>query len=496
MKWKGIVSGVGTVMLIFPVSLVLPFIVGLLYKESFLGLLSWYILPGLLCLSVGSFMAAWAGRADRTLRDLRPVEALIIVAITWVLVALIGSFPYILTGTLRFFPDAFFESMSGFTTTGASVISDIDGQSHSILFWRALTQWIGGLGVIVLMVAIFSILLGGPKAGLLLMKGEVPGHKNDRFVPRIKDTAKFLWMIYGILTIIETVLLMVAGLSLYDAICHTFTTLSTGGFGTHTESIAAYNGYDTSLLIQFIFVVFMIFGSVNFVLHYNFMKGNWKAYFKDTEFKVYMGLLVLFWCIVGIDVAVNMKGQYSPGQALWASIFNVTSIISTTGYATEDFGQWPALSRFIMIILMLMGGMTGSTSGAIKTARFIIAFKAVRRSMKRIGHPRSKIPLRIGNVVFSERIVRSVGVFIFGYLSIFLLGSFMMTLTGLDVVSSLSAIATTMGGVGPGLNVIGPAQNFAEISVVGKLLLCFFMWLGRLELITGLILFFPSSYRS
>lgn len=496
MNWKGIVSGVGTVMLIFPVSLLLPFIVGLLYLEPFLGLLSWYILPGLLCLSIGSFLTAWSGRADRTLRDLRPVEALVIVAITWVLVALFGSLPYILTGTLSFFPDAFFESMSGFTTTGASVITDIDGQSHSILFWRSLTQWIGGLGVIVLMVAIFSILLGGPKAGMLLMKGEVPGHKNDRLVPRIKDTAKILWTIYGILTIIEVVLLTAAGLSLYDAICHTFTTLSTGGFGTHTESIAFYNSYGTAPLIQLIFVVFMLFGSVNFVLHYNFIKGNWKAYFKDTEFKVYMGMLVLFWFIIGVDVAVNMKGDHSPGEALWASVFNVTSIISTTGYATEDFGQWPALSRFIMILLMLMGGMTGSTSGAIKTARFIIAYKAVRRSMKRIGHPRAKVPLRINKVIFSERIVRSVGVFIFGYLSIFLIGSFLMTLTGLDIVSSLSALATTMGGVGPGLNVIGPAQNFAEISVTGKLMLCFFMWLGRLEIITGLVLFFPSSYRT
>jgi trk system potassium uptake protein TrkH len=495
MKFKGIVSGVGTILLIFPVSLLLPFIVGLLSKESILLLIESYLLPGLLCLSIGSFLTAYAGRADKATEDLRPVEALAIVAITWLLVAIIGSFPYMLMGTLPNFIDAFFESMSGFTTTGASVITEIDGLEKSILFWRALTQWIGGLGVIVLMVAVFSILLGGPKAGMLLMKGEVPGHKNDRFVPRLKDTAKLLWGIYAILTVAEVLLLTIAGLSLYDAICHTFTTLSTGGFGTHTASIAHYKDLPTAPIIEFIFVVFMIFGSVNFVLHYNFIKGNWKTYFKDHEFKVYMFILVTLCCIVGIDVALNRGDQYSPGQALWASIFNVTSMISTTGYATEDFGSWPALSQFLMVIAMLMGGMTGSTSGAIKTARIIIAYKAVGRSLKRIGHPRSKAPLRIGSIIFSEHIVRSVGVFIFGYLGIFVFGSFIMTLTGLDAVSSLSSVATSLGGVGPGLNLVGPSMNFYGLSAAGKLILCFFMWIGRLELVTALVLFFPWTYR-
>jgi trk system potassium uptake protein TrkH len=496
MKLKGIVSGVGTVMLIFPVTLLFPFIVGLLYREDLVLLLVSYILPGLLSLSMGSFMTSWAGRADKLSDDLRPVEALVIVSIIWVVIPLIGSLPYLLMGTLPRFENAFFESMSGFSTTGASVINEIDGLEHSILFWRSLTQWLGGLGVIVLMVAIFSVLLGGPRAGMLLMKGEVPGHKNDRVVPRLKDTAKILWMIYGILTVVEVVLLTAAGLNLYDAVCHTFTTLSTGGFGTHTDSIAHYKDLPTAPLIELIFVVFMILGSVNFVLHFNFLKGDVRTYFKDPEFKVYMLILVFFSLVVGTNVAWSMRSEYTPIQALWASVFNVTSLISTTGYATEDFGQWPALSRFIMVILMLMGGMTGSTSGAIKTARLMIAFKAIRRTLRRLGHPRAKIPLRLGGVVFNERIVRSVGVFIFGYLSIFLVGTFLMTLTGLDVISSLSALATTLGGVGPGLNELGPAKNFANVSIVGKFLLCFFMWLGRLELFTALVVFVPWTYRN
>ena len=327
------------------------------------------------------------------------------------------------------------------------------------------------------------------------MKGEVPGHKNDRMVPRLKDTAKLLWGIYAILTALEIILLTAAGLNLYDAVCHTFTTLSTGGFGTHTESIAYYKDLPAAPLIELIFVVFMIFGSVNFVLHYNLLKGNWRAFLKDTEFKVYMFMLLTFWCIVAVNVAWNMKDQYTPAQAMWASVFNVTSMLSTTGYATEDFGNWPLLSQFIMLVAMLTGGMTGSTSGAIKTARLIIAYKAVGRSLRRIGRPKAKIPLRVGDVIFNERIVRSVGVFIFGYLAIFALGSFMMTLTGMDAVTSLSSIATTMGGVGPGLNMVGPALNFSNVTTVGKLLLCFFMWLGRLELVTALVLFFPSTYK-
>ncbi len=496
MKLKLIVSGVGTVMLIFPVSLLLPFIVGLLYKESVLLLVESYLLPGLLCLSLGVLLTSWAGRADKLSEDLRPMEALVIVTLIWLVIPIIGALPFILMGTLPLFEDAFFESMSGFSTTGASVITEIDGLEHSILFWRSLTQWLGGLGVIVLMVAVFSVLLGGPKAGMLLMKGEVPGHKNDKVVPRLKDTAKLLWIIYGLLTVIEIVLLTLAGMTLYDAICHTFTTLSTGGFGTHTDSIAYYKDLPTAPLIELILVVFMILGSVNFVLHYNFLKGNIKTYFKDAEFKVYMFMLLFFWCVVGVNVAWTMRAEYSPAQALWASIFNVTSIISTTGYATEDFGQWPMLSQFIMVVLMLMGGMTGSTSGAIKTARLMIVYKAVRRTLRGIGHPKSMIPLRVGGVVFSERIVRSVGIFVFGYLSIFLVGTFFMTLTGLDMVSSLSALATTMGGVGPGLNLLGPAMNFSEVSIPGKYLLSFFMWIGRLELFTAFVLFMPDSYKN
>ncbi|MGA1819458.1 MAG: TrkH family potassium uptake protein [Thermoplasmatota archaeon] len=493
MRLKLLASGVGTVLLLFPISLVLPFITGLLYSEPVVDLLLAYLLPGLLTFLIGILFTTYGGRADKVAGDMRPVEALAVVSVVWVLIAIIGAFPFMVMNTLPNFVDAFFESMSGFTTTGSSVIVEIDGLPPSILLWRALTQWLGGLGVIVLMVAIFSVLLGGPKAGMLLMKGEVPGYSSEKIVPRLKDTAKILWGIYGILTLIQIVLLTLFGVSLYDAVCHTFTALSTGGYGTHTASIAYYQTYTWAPVIELIFVFFMMMGSINFILHYNFMRGNWKTYFKDVEFRVYIFILISLWCIVALDLALH--NVYDPAEAVRASVFNVTSIYSTTGYATEDYNQWPALSRFIMIIAMLMGGMTGSTSGAIKTARFIIAGKAVSRSLKRIGHPRSNPPLRVGNVIFSEGIVKGVGVFIFGYLAMFVVASFIMTLVGLDPLSAISSVATTMGGVGPGLNLIGPAANFSTVNVPGKLILSFLMWFGRLELITGLVLFFPSTYR-
>lgn len=493
MRFKGVASGLGIILLIFPISLLLPFITGLLYREGLLVLVVAYILPGVFTFSIGFFLYTYGRKRGGNTKDLRPVEALVIVALTWVLIALIGALPFMLINALPNFVDAFFESMSGFTTTGSSVITEIDPLPRSILLWRALTQWIGGLGVIVLMVAIFSVLIGGQKAGMLLMKGEVPGHSSEKLVPRLKDTAKILWGIYALLTLIEIVLLTILGVSLYDAVCHSFTTLSTGGYGTHTASIAFYENYAFAPLIEVVIVIFMMLGSINFVLFYNILKGRPKTLFKDAEFRIYILVLFVMLCIVSMDLMIN--DIYGPLESIRASLFNVTSIYSTCGYATKDFGQWPALSQFIMVVAMLMGGMTGSTSGAIKTARFIIAGKAVSRSLKRIGHPKATIPLRVGSVIFNERIVRGVGIFIFGYLAIFVFASFVMTLVGLDPVSALSSVSATMGGVGPGLGMVGPGANFADVNVPGKLILSFLMWFGRLEMITGLVLFFPSTYK-
>ena len=490
MRLKGLAAGVGTLLFVIPISLILPLVTGFLYGEDPLLILAAYVIPAILAASIGFTLRRWAGSEGK---DLRPTEALATVSIFWMLLALFGAFPYMITGSIPDFISAFFESMSGFTTTGSSVISDVDGQARSVLMWRSETQWIGGVGVVVLLVALLSQVLGGHKAGFLLMKSEVPGHSHEKIVPRLKDSAKVVISVYLILTVLETVLLTIFGLSLFDAVNHTFTTLATGGFGTHTESIAYYKDMTWAPLIEIIFIVFMIFGSVNFVLHYNLLKGDFKGYFRDVEFRVYMLIWVFFIGVVTLDLWVNKL--YSGGESLRASLFNVTSILSTTGYATEDFNQWPDLSRFIMVIAMIMGGMTGSTSGAIKTARFIILGKALRRNIKRIGHPRAHIPVRVGGIIFSEDIVRGVGLFVFAYLFIFVFSAFLMTLTGLDVVEAISAVATTMGGVGPGLGMVGPSSNFVGVNDVGKVILSLLMWVGRLELITCFVLFYPSTWK-
>ncbi len=492
MRFKQTVSGVGVILLIFPVAFLLPIITGLLYHEPIFILLKSFLLPALFSLSIGLFFTTWGGWGPAKELDLRASESLGVVAFTWLIIAGIGALPFVLMGTLPNFIDAYFESMSGFTTTGASVIIDIDGLEHSILIWRSLTQWLGGLGVVVLMVALFSMLLGGPKAGMRLMKGEVPGHKNDRIVHRIKDTAKILWVIYGLLTIAEITLLSIFGMSLFDAVCHTFATLSTGGYGTHTASIAYYSGMRTAPILEGIIFFFMFVGGVNFVLHYNFVTKGVKSYLKDPEFKVYLAVMGGLWLIVALDLTLN--NIYGPVESIRMSVFTMTSIQTTTGFVTGDYSTWPAFSKFIILIAMFIGGMTGSTGGGMKIARFMIAYKLVRRSLRRIGHPRSKIPLRVVNAILNERIARSVGLFIFAYLVIFLVGTLLISMTGLDAVSSLAAVAATIGNVGPGLGIVGPTSNYSSIHYSGKVILTILMWFGRLEIFTCLIILNPALY--
>jgi len=491
MRYKVVAAGIGLVMLIIPLGLTLPILTGLLYGEPLPKLFLSFALPGIAVAVLGMISFS---RGRELVKNLRPLEALVIVSAGWVLIAAVGALPFIIWGTIPNYVDAFFESMSGFTTTGASVITEIDGLPRSILLWRALTQWLGGLGVIVLMVALFSAFMGGPKAGMLLMKGEVPGHKSDKVVSRIKDTAKLLWVIYVVLTISEVILLTILGLSLYDAVCHTFTTLSTGGYGTHTTSIAHYRDLSTAPLIEMVFTFFMFVGGVNFVLHYNFIAKGVRSYLRDREFKVYAGIMAGLWLLVAADLALNRS--YSPGESMRMSVFTITSMQTTTGYVVSDYQTWPAFSQFIIIVAMFLGGMTGSTGGGMKIARLIIANNALRRSIRAIGHPSSHLPLRVSSLIIPEGIVRSVGLFIFGYLMLFLTGTFLVSLTGPDIVTSLSAVAATLGNVGPGLGLVGPTANYASLTYSAKVMLTALMWLGRLELLTCLVLLLPSTYRS
>lgn len=491
MRIKAVAAGVGTILMVMPAVMLLPIVVGSLYGEDLPVLAFSFLLPGMFSLLLGLLMRS-SGISQ--MRDIRPSEALVVVSLAWLGVGVVGALPYSIMGVFSSPIDCFFESISGFTTTGSSVIQSIDGLPRSILFWRAFTQWLGGMGIIVLAVALFSTMLGGPKAGFMLLKGEFPGHSKEKILPRVKDTAKALWLVYVALTLAQTAALAVLGVSIYDAICHSFTTLSTGGFSPYNASVGHFSGMRFGILIEAVFILFILMGNINFVLHYNLFRGRWRGYLKDQEFRFYMMAWSFFVILVMGDLIVN--SIYSPLEALRHSAFYIASLMSTTGYATVDYDLWPPLSRFVLLIVMLMGGMTGSTAGAIKTARIFILGRIILRSIRRIGHPRAVIPLRAGNVILSEDIVRGVLLFFFGYISILGVSTLIMTMTGLDALSAFSSVAATLGNVGPGLGIVGPMQNYSSISEFGKLYLAFLMWLGRLELITCLVIFFPSTWRT
>jgi trk system potassium uptake protein TrkH len=412
--------------------------------------------------------------------------------------------PYILSGTFPVNPadpagsfenfvNAYFESMSGFTTTGATVLetppSDPyypDTYGYSLILWRAETQWLGGMGIIVLSVVFLSRILSG---AILLLRAEA-GPTETRLRPKITATFAILRWIYVGITIIEIIALRLAGMRWYDAVCHSFTVIASGGFSPHFNSISGYpNG-----AIQILLTIFMFMAGVNFVLYYHAITGRPKKLFKDPEFQAYSGIMALGLTLIVLNLVLS--GGYPVEQAVREGIFNGVSIMSTTGYANANFDAWPDTARIILVIFMFIGGSAGSTAGAIKVIRILVLFKTVKREILRLLHPRAVIPIRLGGQTVPEHIVSGLSVFFFIYLAIALISTIALTFFGLDIVSALSGVATTMGGVGPGLGIIGPTQTYLGLSIPAKIWLSGCMWFGRLEIYAALILFFPSTYKS
>jgi len=406
-------------------------------------------------------------------------EGFAVAAFGWVLLAGFGSLPYILSGVLPNPVDAYFETMSGFTTTGASVISEIETLSKAILFWRSLTHWLGGMGIIVLTVALIPSL---KIAGLQMFKAEVPGPTKSKVLPRIAQTSRELYKIYLVITVLEIFLLKLAGMDWFDSVIHTFGTVATGGFSSKNTSIAAYD----SVLIELIIVVFMIICGINFALHYYSLRGNLKPTLKDPEVRLYLGIILVSVCLVTFDL-VN-SADYSTGKAARDSLFQVTSIMTTTGYASADFDQWPSMSKTVILLLMFVGGCAGSTGGGIKVSRYLIMFKSISRQIMKLIHPQAVIPLRMGKDVISQEVLDNVQTFFFLYMLI--LGSSVLFLSsmGLDLVSSISAVAATLGNVGPGLNLVGPMTNYFALPTASKVVLSFCMLIGRLEIYSILLI--------
>lgn len=404
----------------------------------------------------------------------------------WVSLTAFGSLPFILSGALPNPVDAFFETMSGFTTTGASVITNLDPLPRSLIFWRSLTHWLGGMGIVVFIVALIPSLR---VAGMQFFRAEVPGPTKSKVVPRVAQTSRELYQVYFLFTVLEIILLHFAGLPWFDSFIHSFGSVATGGFSSQNTSVSAYN----SLTVELILAFFMIICGVNFALHTQFLKGNRHAYRHDKEFRVYLAIIAAATIVIALDLFLVL--DLAPAQATRQAFFQVASIITTTGFSSVDFNLWPDFSRLILVVLMFVGGCSGSTSGAIKVVRFIILWKLATRQLQRLIHPQAVLPIRLGASVVPSEVVDAVQAFFILYLGIFTAAVVTVAACGADLLTAITAVATTLGNVGPGLSLVGPMSNFASFPDFVKALLSFCMLAGRLEVFTVLALFHPGFWR-
>lgn len=412
-------------------------------------------------------------------------EALVVVAVSWVLIGVFGALPYLFTGALPAFPDAFFETVAGFTTTGSTVLTNIEGLSYGMHWWRTLTHWLGGMGIVVLFIAIFPQLGVGAKH---LFKSEVPGPITEGLKPKIKETASALWKIYVGLTLAEAVLLYAAGLSPFDAVTHSFSTLATGGFSTRNASVAAFD----SVAVDLIVTVFMFLAGINFGLYFAALRGRWRALVRDPELHVYAALVAL----ATLAIAVNILSVHPNfGQALRYSVFQVVAVITTTGFGTDNFDAWPPFSKLLLVLLMFVGGMAGSTAGGMKVSRVMVLAKAAAIEVYRTFRPSVVKTVKLGRSTMPDPIVRSIFGFFVLFMAVFAAASLYLAALGLDVLTATTAVIATLGNIGPGLARVGSVENFAFIPASGKLVLSFCMILGRLELYTVLVLFLPAFWK-
>ena len=461
-------------------ALLLPLFVSAYYREMDVVLAFIYVI--VLLVTIGGIMEKGA----KGKRQIGIKEGLVIVTGGWVLTSFFGSLPFVFSGSLPSLIDAFFETVSGLTTTGSTLIDNIEALPRGILFWRSFTHWIGGMGILVLTLAILPAIGVG---GLQIFKAESPGPISDKMVPRIRDTATILYTSYFGLTLLLIILLLLGKLSLYDAAVHTFGAVGTGGLSIYQDSIGAYS----SNYVIFTIGIFMVASGVNFSLYYELFKGNWREFVQDSELKLYL-------FIIGaslILITLNLYGKDIYGslfETFKHAFFQISSIITTTGYITTDYEKWTSFSKGILFLLMFVGGCGGSTAGSIKVIRILILLKLVKREVLKILHPRAVIPIRVNCKVVSPDLVTGISSFFFLYLLFQVMGTLLISLEGIDLTSAASAVAATLGNIGPGFGVVGPTQTFSSFSGASKLFFSFLMLFGRLELYTVFILLLPNFW--
>ena len=458
----------------------------------------WGILyAGLITITLGFYM--WFSNKDAP-KNLQKKEGYIIVTFGWLILSLTGTLPYLLTGSIPDFTNAFFETLSGYSTTGSSILTDIEAMPKGILFWRSATHWIGGMGIIVLTIAILPLLGIG---GMQLFLAEAPGPSADKMHPRITETAKRLWLIYFSLTITQFFLLKIAGMTWFDAINHAMSTLSTGGFSTKNSSVAHWNHMP---MIQYIITFFMFVAGTNFILTYFAFKGKWQRIIRNEEFKWY------FFGTISLVIVLTILINYFQDPLLETTIlhpkplgefesafrhasFQIIAILTTTGFVSADFTMWNSFATMFIFALFFIGGSAGSTSGGVKIVRHITMIKSSMLELKKLLHPSAIIPVRYGGKAIQQSIVFNILSFFVLYMLIFILSSVLFTLLGLDIISAMGVTASSLGNIGPALGSVSPVNNFAHLSIGAKWFCAFLMLIGRLELFTVLILFTPYFWK-
>lgn len=478
MNFAMVLKNLGKLLVCEALSIVPAALVSIYYKENEF----WSFLYTIIILIVLGVILI---RIKAKNKNIYSRDGFAIVAIGWILLSFFGALPFYFSGAIPSLVDSFFEASSGFTTTGATILGEIESLSRGILFWRSFTHWIGGMGVLVLVMAIL------PSAGagsMQIMKAESPGPNPGKLVPKVKETAKILYGIYLIITLVQLILLKVSGLPFFDSMIHTLGTVGTGGFSNRNISVGAYNNIAAEIIIT----VFMLICGTNFALHYQLLKGNIKGFFKDGEFKLYLFIVTM--SIILITFNLNGNIYNSVKESLRHASFQVASIITTTGYATVDFNTWPSLSKLILLLLMFVGGCAGSTAGGMKNIRILLLFKAAKRDLLKIIHPKAVYTVTLQGKAVNEQTLSEVLGFFFMYVIIFCFSVLIVSFEGKDIVTTISSVATTLGNVGPGLEIVGPMGNFSSFTVFSKLIFSFCMIVGRLEIYPMILLLMPRFW--
>ncbi len=482
MNYKMISHVLGWVISLEGMCMMLPFICALCYREQNPFL---FLICGLICLVVGLPLCLVKPKK----RSLFAKEGFVVVALSWILLSIFGAIPFFISKQIPSFVDALFETASGFTTTGASILSDVESLSKSLLFWRSFTHWIGGMGVIVFLVALLP-LSGGDNMHLL--RAESPGHSVGKLVPHVKTTAKILYTIYLGLTLLQVSLLLLGGMDWFSALTLSFGTAGTGGFGILNSGCASYSPY-----VQWVITVFMLIFGVDFAFYYAIIQRRFKNALQLEEVRVYWIVVFLAVAVIGINIypVVSLKNGFTSADTLRHCAFQVASIITSTGYATTDFNLWPEFSKMILVMLMFMGACAGSTGGGIKVSRIMVLIKSIVKEVKVLAHPKSTVKVKLNGRPLEHEVLRGINVFCVSYACIFAVILLIISLDNLDFTTNFTAVVATLSNIGPGLGNVGPAGNFSCYSALSKLALTFAMIIGRLEIFPVLVLLSPKTWR-